>query len=328
MCVSSLYGGAGIPVDERHAAAVPVPDLDGPARHRPGRMRWTRQVDLERAVRDHRQRRGQLLRLHQDAVGARAPCPRCGRKDALLSCRPTAYINLASSTGELAVDHSSAGNIGGVYDAARRALVAMKRSACWAFRRRMMPPRLVESSRCGRGLARRMGRTKLGLAEGMPLMARRRGRGGGHLLRGRHRQRRPCRDDRHQHVLGLREPDGGCAPQAHQRMPHVYRGADAACYAFGGAITAGAAVTWYRDQPSARPRSAEAATHQARIAHRLIERKAVEGAARVAEGLMFLPLPDGQSAVRSGTRRPTARSSASACAHSRAHLYRAVLEGV
>jgi hypothetical protein len=39
MCVSSLYGGAGIPVDEAMQPAAPVPDLDGPARHRARSMR-------------------------------------------------------------------------------------------------------------------------------------------------------------------------------------------------------------------------------------------------------------------------------------------------
>ena len=34
VCVSSLYGGSGIPVDSEMQAAVSVPDLDGPPRDR------------------------------------------------------------------------------------------------------------------------------------------------------------------------------------------------------------------------------------------------------------------------------------------------------
>lgn len=57
---------------------------------------------------------------------------------------PNTYVN-ARLTGEVAVDHSSAGNIGGVYDVKARTW-SDESLAMLGIPRRMMPDRLLESS--------------------------------------------------------------------------------------------------------------------------------------------------------------------------------------
>ncbi len=106
-------------------------------------------------------------------------------------------------------------------------------------------------------------------------------------------------------------------------FPYVTK-ADDDLYVFGGAATAGACVSWYRDQFC----QAEVADGRAsgRDPHILLE----EGAAAVApgsEGVVFLP-------YLMGERSPVWDGQASGAFvglnlfHTRAHLYRAVLEGV
>jgi sugar (pentulose or hexulose) kinase len=107
-------------------------------------------------------------------------------------------------------------------------------------------------------------------------------------------------------------------------MPHVFNGKQD-LYVFGGAITAGASVTWYREQfCHAEIDAARALPHG--DPHVLLE----EAAARVpagSEGVMFLP-------YLMGERSPVWDAKASGAfiglnlVHTRAHLYRAVLEGV
>ncbi|HEY3596556.1 MAG TPA: FGGY-family carbohydrate kinase, partial [Paraburkholderia sp.] len=107
-------------------------------------------------------------------------------------------------------------------------------------------------------------------------------------------------------------------------MPHVFNG-QRDLYVFGGASTAGASVAWYREQfCHAEIEAARALPHG--DAHRLLE----EAAACVpagSDGVMFLP-------YLMGERSPVWDAKASGAFvglslfHTRAHLYRAVLEGV
>jgi xylulokinase len=106
-------------------------------------------------------------------------------------------------------------------------------------------------------------------------------------------------------------------------MPHVLNGAQD-IYIFGGAITAGASVTWFREQFC--QAEMEAARLTGGDAHRLLE----EAAGNVppgSAGLVFLP-------YLMGERSPVWDDKASGAFvglnlfHTRAHLYRSVLEGV
>jgi sugar (pentulose or hexulose) kinase len=107
-------------------------------------------------------------------------------------------------------------------------------------------------------------------------------------------------------------------------MPHVFNGLHD-IYVFGGAITAGASVTWYREQfCHAEIEAAKAIPHG--DPHRLLEEDAAQIPAG-SDGVMFLP-------YLMGERSPVWDAKASGAFvglslyHTRAHLYRAVLEGV
>ncbi|HLX02138.1 MAG TPA: FGGY-family carbohydrate kinase, partial [Trinickia sp.] len=107
-------------------------------------------------------------------------------------------------------------------------------------------------------------------------------------------------------------------------MPYVFNGARD-LYVFGGAITAGASITWFREQFCHEENEAARATPHG-DPHRLLE----DAAARIpagADGVLFLP-------YLMGERSPVWDAKASGAFvglnlfHTRAHCYRAVLEGV
>ena len=88
-------------------------------------------------------------------------------------------------------------------------------------------------------------------------------------------------------------------------MPHVFSG-QRDLYVFGGAITAGASVAWFRDQ------FCHAEIDAARLLphgdpHVLLE-EAAEGVPPGADGVLFLPYLMGERSP-CGTRRRAARSS-------------------
>jgi xylulokinase len=106
-------------------------------------------------------------------------------------------------------------------------------------------------------------------------------------------------------------------------MPHVVNGLRD-LYVFGGALTAGASVTWFRENFCGEENAAARA--QGVDPHALLE-AAAQGVPPGAQGLVFLP-------YLMGERSPIwdARASAAFVGlglhHGRPHLYRAVLEGV
>src|SRR6185369_15197250 len=106
-------------------------------------------------------------------------------------------------------------------------------------------------------------------------------------------------------------------------MPHVFGGARD-MYVFGGAITAGSAVTWFREQ------FCRDETHAA-IARGVDVHELLDAAAREvpagAEGVLFLPYLMGERSPIWDAKASGAFAGLSLY-HRRAHLYRAVLEGV
>jgi xylulokinase len=106
-------------------------------------------------------------------------------------------------------------------------------------------------------------------------------------------------------------------------MPHVFNGSED-LYVFGGAITAGASVTWFRETFCQAEIAAAAAAGV--DPHVLLEKDAAT-LPPGSDGILFLP-------YLMGERSPVWDAKASGCFvglglhHGRAHLYRAVLEGV
>jgi len=317
VCISSLYGGSGIAVDARIEPLYPC--LIWMDRRATDEVEWVRShVDLARlnaitgnGVDSYYGYTKMLwLREHEPKVWA----------DTHLFLPPNAYV-IYRLTGEIAVDHCSAGNIGGVYDIARRAWSAEMLDAL-GIERSKMPERLVDSSDAV-GTLTPHAAAQLGLDARTLVVA-----GGidaavatfaaGVTQTGQHVAMigtSMCWGYVNQHVD---------ASHGLVAMPHVFNGSQD-LYVFGGASTAGASVAWFRDQfCRAELEAAKATAHQ--DAHRLLE----EAAARVpagADGVMFLP-------YLMGERSPVWDAKASGAfvglnlVDTRAHLYRAVLEGV
>ena len=316
ICVSSLYGGSGIPVDTAGKALYPC--LIWMDRRATAEVEWVqRTVDLERlyditgnSVDSYYGYTKMLwLREHEPAVWAAT--------DQFLP--PNSYVN-ARLTGEVAVDHSSAGNIGGVYDVKARTW-SDEALAMLGIPRRMMPDRLVESSGVVGPLLPAWAE-RLGLEAGTPVVAGGVDAAVATLAAG------AAQPGNHVAMIGTSMCWGTIRPGVDARhglisMPHVFNGAQD-LYVFGGAIAAGASVTWFRETFC--QAEIAAAKAQGVDPHSLLEHDAAP-LPPGSDGLLFLP-------YLMGERSPVWDAKASGAFvglglhHGRANLYRAVLEGV
>ena len=316
ICVSSLYGGSGIPVDAAGKALYPC--LIWMDRRATAEVEWVqRTVDLERlyditgnSVDSYYGYTKMLwLREHEPAVWAAT--------DQFLP--PNSYVN-ARLTGEVAVDHSSAGNIGGVYDVKARTW-SDEALTMLGIPRRMMPDRLVESSGVVGPLLPAWAE-RLGLEAGTPVVAGGVDAAVATLAAG------AAQPGNHVAMIGTSMCWGTIRPGVDARhglisMPHVFNGAQD-LYVFGGAIAAGASVTWFRETFC--QAEIAAAKAQGVDPHSLLEHDAAP-LPPGSDGLLFLP-------YLMGERSPVWDAKASGAFvglglhHGRANLYRAVLEGV
>lgn len=316
LCIGSLYGGSGIPVD---AAMQPLhPCLIWLDRRATAQVDWVRaNIDLQRlgaitgnGVDSYYGFTKMLwLKQHRPEVFAATH----------YFLPPNAWV-IHALTGDVAVDRSSAGNIGGVFDVNTRQWSGEMLDAL-GIPRAMMPARLVASSDVVAGLTSAAAKA-LGLQAGTPVVA-----GGvdaalATLAAG------ATTPGQHVAMIGSSMCWGYINPHVDASlglicMPHVF-GDSADNYVFGGAITAGASVTWFREN-FCKDNEAEA-ERTGDDAH-----DALEAEARTvppgAEGVLFLP-------YLMGERTPIWDARASGVLmglslyHGRKHLYRAVLEGV
>lgn len=278
LCVSSLYGGSGIPVDREMRPLHPC--LIWMDRRATDEVDWVRaHVDVARL--------GEITGNGVDSYYGYTKMLwlREKRPDVWANVRyfvpPNAYVAYRL-TGELAVDHSAAGNIGGVYDLGRRdwsdeALDMLGIPAT------MMPERLVDSDAVVGGLLREWAHA-LGLEVGTPVVA------GGVDAAVATFAAGATRRGQHVAMIGTSMCWGYLAETADARrglvsMPHVFDGRRD-LYVFGGAITAGASVSWFREQFC--HAEIEAARAGGGDAHRLLEAAAAEVSAG-SDGVLFLP---------------------------------------
>ena len=316
ICISSLYGGSGIPVDDRgeplHACLIWMD------RRASAEVDWVRSnVDIERlhAITgngvDSYYGFTKMLWLKNNRPEV------WSRTRYLLP--PNAFV-IHRLTGEIAVDHSSAGNIGGVYDIERRTWSAEMLNAL-GIPIAMMPERLVASSDIVGGLTVDAAH-QLGLVAGTPVVAGGVDAAVATLAAG------VTNAGQHVAMIGSSMCWGFVSQDVDARhglvsMPHVFGGPRDA-YVFGGAITAGAAVTWFRDN-FCQDESAVASRGGVDV-HDLLD----TGASQVpegAEGILFLPYLMGErSPVWDG--RASGAFVGLGLYHKRDHLYRAVLEGI
>ena len=314
LCVSSLYGGSGVPVD---AEMRPVhPCLIWMDRRAEPQVQWVRE-NLDMAC---------LETITGNGVDSyygftKMMWLKAERPDVWHQTRyllpPNSYINYRLS-GEIAIDHSSAGNIGGIYDLAAR---------CWStdmldalgLDQDKLPARLVASGAPIGGLLPSLA-DSLGLTADIPVVAGGVDAAMATLAAG------ATRPGNHVAMIGTSMCWGVInqsveASQGLISMPHVLN-SDRDLYTFGGALTAGASVSWFVDMLGSNNSSAD----EDGSLHDRLEPPARE-LPPGAEGLLFLP-------YLMGERSPVwdARASAGfiglSLYHRRHHLYRAVLEGV
>jgi xylulokinase len=316
VCISSLYGGSGIPVDE---AIEPLhPCLIWMDRRASAEVEWVRaNVDAERL----RRTTGNGVDSYYGytkMLWLRNQRPEVWRRTRWF-VPPNAFV-IHRLTGELAVDHSSAGNIGGVYDIGRRRWSNEMMEAL-GIPASMMPPRLVASTEIVGGLTADAA-AKVGLVAGTPVIAGGVDAAVATLAAG------VTQAGQHVAMIGSSMCWGFVSRDVDARhglvaMPNVLDG-DRDAYVFGGAITAGAAVTWFRENFCRD--AADAAARSGADVHAQLEAGAA-GVAPGSEGVLFLP-------YLMGERSPVWDGKASGAFvgltlyHRRDHLYRAVLEGV
>ncbi len=316
LCISSLYGGSGIPVD---AAINPLyPCLIWMDRRAEAQVAWVHaNVDMDRlgAI------TGNLVDSYYGftkMMWLRDERPEVWAKTALL-LPPNAYV-IQRLTGEIAVDHSSAGNIGGIYDLAARSWSTEMLDAL-GLPAALMPPRLVDPTDIVGGITPDVA-ARLGLRAGTPVMA------GGVDAAIATFAAGVSAPGQHVAMIGTSMCWGYIAPttNAANRLiafPYVVDVAKE-LYVFGGAGTAGAAISWFREQFC--HGETLAAREEGLDPHNLLDIAAAK-IAPGADGVVFLP-------YLMGERSPVWDSRASGAFvglnlfHTRAHLYRAVLEGV
>jgi sugar (pentulose or hexulose) kinase len=316
ICISSLYGGSGIPVDAEMRPLHPC--LIWMDRRANEEVAWIKQaLDVERL----RMLTGNGIDSYYGytkMLWIKNQRPEIWGKTRYF-LPPNSYINYLL-TGELAVDHSSAGNIGGVYDIVARRWCS-ETMAMLGIPLQMMPQRLLQSSDVVGGLLPQWAQ-EFGLPAGIPLMAGGVDAAVATLAAG------AVKEGNHVAMIGTSMCWGYLnqhtdASHGLISMPHVFNGLQDN-YIFGGAITAGASVSWFREQ-FCQAEIAEAGRQQI-DPHRLLEAQAAAIAAG-CDGVLFLP-------YLMGERSPVWDAGASGAFvglslyHSRAHMYRAVLEGV
>jgi xylulokinase len=316
ICISGLYGGSGIPLD---SSMKPVrPCLIWMDRRAEEQEKWVREKigveKLKRITHNGADPYYGYLKM----LWIRDNEPENWQKIKLF-LPPNAYA-IYELTGEVAIDYSSAGNIGGIFDMNTRT---------WSYQlmekmgipRDMMPARLVESSDIvGRLSAKSAG--ELGLAEGIPVCA-----GGvdcGVATFG----------------LGVFEPGeyaatigtSMCAALIHSEpveteglieWPYVYKSKELA-YSFGGGATAGAVIKWFRDTFAELEKSEE---QQGGADAYFALDKQVEEIECGSDGLIVLPYFMGERSPIWDTNAKGVIFGLSLM-HTKAHIYRAFLEAV
>eukprot|EP01056_Protomagalhaensia_sp_Gyna25_P005465 Protomagalhaensia_sp_Gyna_25__5464@NODE_71_length_5627_cov_26_770401_g53_i0_p1_GENE_NODE_71_length_5627_cov_26_770401_g53_i0NODE_71_length_5627_cov_26_770401_g53_i0_p1_ORF_typecomplete_len563_score136_73FGGY_N/PF00370_21/7_1e66FGGY_C/PF02782_16/6_3e48BcrAD_BadFG/PF01869_20/0_00073BcrAD_BadFG/PF01869_20/4_4e03BcrAD_BadFG/PF01869_20/3_3ROK/PF00480_20/7_8e05ROK/PF00480_20/2_1e03Kelch_2/PF07646_15/4e02Kelch_2/PF07646_15/7_6Kelch_2/PF07646_15/46Kelch_6/PF13964_6/6_7e02Kelch_6/PF13964_6/1_4Kelch_6/PF1 len=314
VAISSLYGGSGIPVDSDMTPLHPC--LIWMDRRAEKQVQWVKDnVDLQWL--------GEITGNGCDSyygftkiLWLRDERPEVWAKTALF-LPPNAYVAYRL-TGKVAVDHSSAGNVGGVYDIKKREWSSETLNAL-RIPISMMPEQLVASTDVVGGLTKEAA-SRIKLPEGTPIVA------GGVDAAIACYSGGVVKPGQHVAMIGTSMCWGYIAPSTVAAnglvsMPYVV---GEHLYIFGGAACAGASVAWFRDQ-CCQSEMAEAKS-TGHDPHALME----ESAALInpgSDGIVFLPYLMGE---RSPVWDPQASGAFIGLNlfHTKAHLYRAVLEGV
>ncbi len=314
--ISSLYGGSGIPVNEKIEPIYPC--LIWMDRRATEEVEWVKEhINLDRLY--------EITGNYVDSyygftkiLWLKNKVPEVWEKTHYL-LPPNAYV-IYRLTGEIAVDYSSAGNIGGVFDIKERRWSAEMLKEL-GIPESMMPSRLVDSSEIV-GKLHAEGAAKTGLKPGTPIVA------GGVDAPAATLAAGAFEPGTHVAMVGTSMCWGFITPKSNLSkglvsMPYVYKGLDYV-YSFGGAITAGGVASWFVQQLGGSER--EAARLLGSSEYALLDaaaRKIPAGSG----GLISLPYFMGE---RNPIWDPYASGTVVGLtlSHGRAHLYRSLLEGV
>lgn len=316
IAISGLYGGSGIPLDENMEPVRPC--MIWMDRRAEAESQWV----LEHIGKD------KLLEItHNGAdpyygytkiLWMKNNEPENWQKTKLF-LPPNDYV-IYKLTGEIAIDYSSAGNIGGIFDMNNRTWSTEMMDAM-GIPTTLMPEKIVESTDIVGGLTKEAA-AELGLSEGMPVIASGIDCGAANIGLG------VLESGIYAAAIGT----SMCAalisdkPVKGQDLivwPYLYD-AKRLSYYFAGGSTAGAIVKWFRQTMCQYELAVEKAG--GRNAYDVLN----EQAANIpvgSEGLIVLP-------YFMGERSPIWDSDAKgtmvglSLAHTKAHIYRAFLEAV
>lgn len=314
LALSGLYGGAGVPVNEKLEPVHPC--LIWMDRRATDEVKWVKDnIDLDRLFAitgnyvDSYYGYTKMLWLKNNR-------PKVWGETKYF-VPPSNYIEY-KLTGELAVDYSSAGNIGGVFDLHE---LDWSEEACsmLGIPSEMMPERLVASDEVVGELTESAGE-KTGLAPGTPVVA-----GGidapmAALSAGAFSEGDNVAMMGTSTCWGIIHEGEGLTERL-VSMPHVANSRKK-IYTWGGSATTGALASWFKDQFGAVEE--EMAEKTGLDPFRVLDMKAKE-IPPGAEGLLALPYFKGE---RSPIWDPKASGTLIGLSlyHTKPHVFRALLE--
>ncbi|MEW6216168.1 MAG: FGGY-family carbohydrate kinase [Candidatus Bipolaricaulota bacterium] len=312
VCVSSLYGGSGIPVDARMQPTRPC--IIWMDRRATAEVAWVRDhVDME-----------DLFSITGNWVDSyfgytkllwikRAEPSNWARTALFLS--PNVYLNWRL-TGQVSIDHSAAGNLGGLYDI-RAHRWSEKMAEAMGIPLSLMPQRIVPSGEVI-GEITSVGANLTGLAPGTPVLA-----GGvdapmATLAAGAFHGGDNVAMMGTSTCWGVIHSGEGFAREL-VSMPHVVDGTEK-FYTWGGSATSGALARWFRDQLGPTGVGTETGDDPYQRLDALA-RTVPPG----CDGLLALPYFMGE---RAPLWDPSARGAwvGLTLSHSKGHLFRSLLE--
>lgn len=315
VAISSLYGGSGIPVDRDMNPLAPC--LIWMDRRAEDEVTWVKDnVDLD-----------ELFKTTGNSVNSYFGFTKILWMKNNLSIwdkihyflPPASYI-VYKLTGEVVVDHSSAGNIGGVYDLKERKW-STKMLDSLEIPVKFFPKRLVECTEIVGGVTEKAAELT-GLKVGTPIIC------GGVDAAVATLGAGAFNDGNHVAMMGTsmcwgfitEEPN---LSESLVSMPHVIDSINK-IYTFGGAATAGAVMRWFRDVLGVEELSQQEETGV--NAYSLLEDKAMN-IPPGSEGLIVLPYFMGErSPIWDSNARGTILGLS--LVHNKGHLYKAFMEGV
>ena len=316
IAISGLYGGSGIPLDEKMEPVRPC--MIWMDRRAEPETKWVLDHIGEKKLREVTHNGADPYYGYTKMLWMKNHEPENWQKTKLF-LPPNDYV-IYKLTGEIAIDYSSAGNIGGIFDMNNRTWSEEMMDAM-GIPLSMMPEKIVESTDIVGGLTEEAA-AELGLSEAMPVVASGIDCGAANIGLG------VFESGRYAAAIGT----SMCAALISDQpvkgkdlivWPYLYD-AKRLSYHFAGGATAGAIVKWFRQTLC--QYELEVEKTGGKNAYEVLNRQATDIPVG-SDGLIVLP-------YFMGERSPIWDSDAKgtivglSLAHTKAHIYRAFLEAV